>query len=466
MAPKDLNRGAPGLEYFTPQHLTSPGSLPQAAKPTPTLFRPLKIRSTTLRNRILLAPMCQYSCASAGPSTGCLTDYHVATLGHYALKGSSLVFVEATGVTPNGRISPNCPGLWSDAQIPALRRVSDFVKSQGALMGVQLAHAGRKASTCAPWIAGAQKTQGGKRKVSLRAGADVGGWPGDVVGPMGGEEWAWDMKKQGDEECGYWALRALSEGEVGELVEEWARAAERAVKAGVDVIEIHAAHGYLLHQFLSPVTNRRTDKYGGSWENRTRFLLDIVRAIRRVIPESMPLFVRISTTEWMEDTDLGKKNGSWDVESSIRLAKVLPALGVDLLDASSGGNSPLQRINPFNSMDYQTLIASRIRSEVKKEGLKLLIGAVGLITEAEQAKDILEEGGAVKVRKADAEMAEEVRAAVGMTEGQDGKEPMADVILVARQFMREPEWVLKVAWQLGVDVAWPNQFLRVRFPKL
>ncbi|KAH3941684.1 hypothetical protein HBH70_196030 [Parastagonospora nodorum] len=466
MAPKDLNRGAPGLEYFTPQHLTSPGSLPQAAKPTPTLFRPLKIRSTTLRNRILLAPMCQYSCASAGPSTGCLTDYHVATLGHYALKGSSLVFVEATGVTPNGRISPNCPGLWSDAQIPALRRVSDFVKSQGALMGVQLAHAGRKASTCAPWIAGAQKTQGGKRKVSLRAGADVGGWPGDVVGPMGGEEWAWDMKKQGDEECGYWAPRALSEGEVGELVEEWARAAERAVKAGVDVIEIHAAHGYLLHQFLSPVTNRRTDKYGGSWENRTRFLLDIVRAIRRVIPESMPLFVRISTTEWMEDTDLGKKNGSWDVESSIRLAKVLPALGVDLLDASSGGNSPLQRINPFNSMDYQTLIASRIRSEVKKEGLKLLIGAVGLITEAEQAKDILEEGGAVKVRKADAEMAEEVRAAVGMTEGQDGKEPMADVILVARQFMREPEWVLKVAWQLGVDVAWPNQFLRVRFPKL
>ncbi|EAT77660.2 hypothetical protein SNOG_15117 [Parastagonospora nodorum SN15] len=409
MAPKDLNRGAPGLEYFTPQHLTSPGSLPQAAKPTPTLFRPLKIRSTTLRNRILLAPMCQYSCASAGPSTGCLTDYHVATLGHYALKGSTLVFVEATGVTPNGRISPNCPGLWSDAQIPALRRVSDFVKSQGALMGVQLAHAGRKASTCAPWIAGAQKTQGGKRKVSLRAGADVGGWPGDVVGPMGGEEWAWDMKKQGDEECGYWAPRALSEGEVGELVEEWARAAERAVKAGVDVIEIHAAHG---------------------------------------------------TTEWMEDTDLGKKNGSWDVESSIRLAKVLPALGVDLLDASSGGNSPLQRINPFNSMDYQTLIASRIRSEVKKEGLKLLIGAVGLITEAEQAKDILEEGGAVKVRKADAEMAEEVRAAVGMTEGQDGKEPMADVILVARQFMREPEWVLKVAWQLGVDVAWPNQFLR------
>ena len=469
MASKDLNTGAPGLDYFTPQHRTSPGSIPPATnspKPTPTLFTPLPIRSITLRNRILLAPMCQYSCAATGPTTGCLTPYHLATLGHYALKGASLIFVEATGVTPNGRISPNCPGLWSDAQIPALRQVSDFVKSQGAAMGVQLAHAGRKASTCAPWIAGAQKTRGGKRKVSVRAGADVGGWPGDVVGPMGGEEWAWDLKGQDDEEGGYWAPRALGETEVGELVGEWARAAERAVKAGVDVIEIHAAHGYLLHQFLSPVTNRRTDKYGGSWENRTRLLLDIVRAIRRVIPESMPLFVRISTTEWMEDTEVGKKYGSWDVESSIRLAKVLPALGVDLLDASSGGNSPLQLINPWNSMDYQTLIASRIRAEVKKEGLKLLIGAVGLITEAEQAKDILEEGGAVKVRKADAEMAEEVQAAVGMTEGKDGKEPMADVILVARQFMREPEWVLKVAWQLGVDVAWPNQFLRVRFPKL
>jgi 2,4-dienoyl-CoA reductase-like NADH-dependent reductase (Old Yellow Enzyme family) len=470
MPPQDFNNPVPGLEYFTPQHITSPGSLPQdalskSAKPTPTLFTPLTIRSKTLRNRIILAPMCQYSTSSHGPTTGCLTDYHIATLGHYALKGASLVFIEATGVQANGRISPNCPGLWTDAQIPALRRVSDFVKSQGALAGIQLAHAGRKASTCAPWIAGAQKTEGGKRKVSLRAGEDVGGWPTNVVGPMGGDEWAWDMKAQDDEESGYWPPRALSEREVGELVNDWAKAAERAVKAGIDVIEIHAAHGYLIHQFLSPVSNQRNDKYGGSFENRTRLLLEIVQAIRKVIPDSMPLFVRLSTTEWMEGTELGK-NGSWDVESTIRLAKLLPALGVDLLDASSGGNHPVQRINPWNSMDYQTLIAARIRTEVKNEGLKLLIGAVGLITEAEQARDIIEEGGAVKVRKADAEMAQEVKAAVGMTEKQDGKEPMADVILVARQFMREPEWVLKVAWQLGVDVAWPNQFLRVRFPKL
>jgi 2,4-dienoyl-CoA reductase-like NADH-dependent reductase (Old Yellow Enzyme family) len=340
------------------------------------------------------------------------------------------------------------------------------MKAQGALAGIQLAHAGRKASTCAPWIAGSQKTNGGKRKVSVKAGADVGGWPGDVVGPMGGEEWSWDQVPQDHEESGYWAPRALSLQEIRELVGDWARAAVRAVKAGIEVIEIHAAHGYLIHQFLSPVTNRRTDMYGGSFENRTRLLVEIIQAIRQVIPEKMPLFVRLSTTEWMEDTELGKKYGSWDVEQSIRLATLLPGLGVDLLDASSGGNHPGQRINPFNSMDYQTLIASRIRTEVKKDGLQLLLGAVGLITEAEQARDIIEEGGAVKVRKADAEMAEEVKAAVGMTETRDGKEPMADVILVARQFMREPEWVLRVAWQLGVDVAWPNQFLRVRFPKL
>jgi 2,4-dienoyl-CoA reductase-like NADH-dependent reductase (Old Yellow Enzyme family) len=410
--------------------------------------------------------MCQYSTSPSGPTAGCLTDYHIATLGHYALKGASLVFIEATGVQANGRISPNCPGLWTDAQIPALRRVADFIKSQGSVAGLQLAHAGRKASTCAPWIAGAQKTDGGKRKVSVKAGEDVGGWPGDVVGPMGGAEWSWDMKPQEDEESGYCVPRALSEREIRELVDDWASAAKRAVQAGIEVVEIHAAHGYLIHQFLSPVSNRRTDGYGGSWENRTRLLREIVAAVRGVIPSSMPLFVRISATEWMEDTQLGKEFGSWGVEDSIRLAKLLPGWGVDLLDVSSGGNNPVQKINPFNSMDYQTLIASRIRAELKKEGLELLIGAVGLITEAAQARDIVEEGGAVEVKKVDREIAEEARAAVGMTERSDGKEPMADVVLVARQFMREPEWVLKVAWQLGVDVAWPNQFLRVRFPKL
>ncbi|KAI8941447.1 hypothetical protein NX059_002668 [Plenodomus lindquistii] len=469
MAPQDLNIGAPGLEYFTPAHLTNPGTPapPSTSSSPPTLFTPLTIRSTTLRNRILVAPMCQYSTASHGPTTGSLTDYHIATLGHYALKGAALVFVEATGVQANGRISPNCPGLWTDAQIPALRRVSDFIKSQGSLSGIQLAHAGRKASTCAPWIAGAQKTQGGKRKVSVKAGEDAGGWPENVVGPMGGEEWAWDGKAGSEEGSGYWGPRGLSTQEVEEMVGDWARSAERAVKAGVDVIEIHGAHGYLIHQFLSPVTNRRTDRYGGSWENRTRLLREIITAVRKVIPQGMPLYLRISATEWLEDTPLAQQYGSWTVEDSIRLAKLLPGLGVDLLDVSSGGNHPAQKINMFDSKDYQIKIASRIRSELKKENLSLFIGAVGLITEAEQARSIVEEGGAA-ISKAggDVELEREARAAVAVTQADKGNEPLADVVLVARQFMREPEWVLRVAWRLGVDIAWPNQFLRVRFPKL
>lgn len=470
MAPQDLNHGAPGLEYFTPAHVGNPGTpvSSSVSKTTsvPTLFTPLKIRGTMLRNRILVAPMCQYSTAASGPATGALTDYHIATLGHYALKGAGLVFIEATGVQYNGRISPNCPGLWTDAQIPALRRVSDFIKSQGAQSGIQLAHAGRKASTCAPWIAGAQKTQGGKRKVSVKADLDAGGWPADVVGPMGGQEWAWDEKAKDDPESGYWAPRALSEQEIGDLVQDWANAALRAVKAGVDVIEIHGAHGYLIHQFLSPITNQRTDRYGGSFENRTRLLLEIIEAIRKVIPETMPLYLRISSTEWMEETEEGKKTGTWDVESSIRLAKLLPALGVDLLDVSSGGQHPRQKINMFDSKDYQIRIASRIREELKKENLSLLIGAVGLITEAEQARDIVEEGGAVMPNTGDAEIAQEAQAAVKVTQSHAGREPLADVVLVARQFMREPEWVLRIAHQLSIDVAWPNQFLRVRFPKL
>ncbi|EOA81831.1 uncharacterized protein SETTUDRAFT_141583 [Exserohilum turcica Et28A] len=401
MAPKDYNHGVPGLPYFTPKHLTSPGSIVPNSKqhvPVPTLFTPLTIRGTTLRNRILVAPMCQYSTASEGPSVGALTDYHIATLGHYALKGASLVMVEATGVQPNGRITPNCPGLWTDAQIPALRRVSDFIKSQGALSGLQLAHAGRKAST----------------------------------------------------------------SELERLVQDWAEAAQRGVKAGVDMIEIHAAHGYLIHEFLSPVTNQRTDKYGGSFENRTRLLIEIIKAIRAVIPDTMPLYLRISATDWLEETELGKKYGSWDVESSIRLAKLLPVLGVDLLDVSSGGNHPEQRISTYDSKDYQTKIAAQIRRELKKENLNMFIGAVGLIIAAEQARDIVEDGAALS-KNSIAELASEAQAAVKLTEG---KEPLADVVLVGRQFMREPEWVLRVAWQLGLDVGWSNQFLRVRFPKL
>lgn len=452
-APKSAtNAGVPNIPYFTPEHMTSPGVPFDPSKPVPTLFTPLKIRSKTLRNRIIVAPMCQYSTAPDGPDVGKLTDYHIATLGHYALKGASLVFIEATGVQANGRISPNCPGLWDDSQIDGVKRVADFIRSQGALSGIQLAHAGRKASTLPPWVAATL----GKR-TGARATKEAGGWPDDVVGPMGGPGETWDGL---NDDSGYYPPRQLSVAEIQDLVKDWAASARRAVEAGIDVIEIHAAHGYLHHQFLSPITNRRTDEYGGSFENRTRLLREVIQAIRKVIPDTMPLFLRVSSTEWMDHTDIGKKYGSWGVEDTTRLAQLVPDLGVDLLDVSSAGNHPLQRINTFESKDYQIKIANQIRSDLKGSNHQLLIGAVGLITEAEQARDIVDDNGS------DLSIGEEAAAAKEMTEAKPGKQPMADVILVARQFMREPEWVLKVAWKLGVDVAWPNQFLRVRFPKL
>ncbi|KIW00585.1 uncharacterized protein PV09_07938 [Verruconis gallopava] len=459
------NTNAPvqGISFFTPKHKDSPGAVINPNEKTPTLFKPLKIRNVTLRNRIIVAPMCQYSTAPDGPEIGKLTPYHIATLGHYALKGASLVFIEATGVQPNGRITPNCPGLWSDDQTDGVRKVAEFIKSQGALCGIQLAHAGRKGSTVAPWLSSRL------RQPSNKAPKEVGGWPDNVVGPMGGEGELWDGKSY--DKSGYYPPRQLSTDEVKQISKDFAAAARRSVEAGVDVIEIHGAHGYLIHQFLSPITNRRNDEYGGSFENRTRLLFETIKAVREVIPASMPLFLRLSSTEWMETSDLAKQYGSWDVESTIRVAKQLPSLGVDLLDVSSGGNHPKQSVNMFLSKDYQTRIAARIRKEIHAEGLNLLIGAVGLITEAEQARDIVQEaatpvaqsGKSAPVNNERECIAEEVKAAVKMTEG---NEPMADAILVARQFMREPEWVLKVAWQLGVDVAWPSQFLRSRFPKL
>lgn len=450
MSPSRYNEPAPFASFFTPKHMHDPGTpLDQNAK-VPTLFTPLKIRYSTMRNRIIVAPMCQYSTAESGPQIGALTPYHVATLGHYALKGGGLVFIEATGVQPNGRISPNCPGLWNDDQIDGVRKVAEIVKSQGSLCAIQLAHAGRKSSTVAPFIAARHK------RPSMRATVDVGGWPNDVVGPSGGEDFIWDCKRSDDPSGGYWPPRELSISEIDELVQDWKRAAQRAVKAGVDVIEIHGAHGYLIHQFLSPITNRRTDEYGGSFEKRLRLLLDIIGAVRSAIPSSMPLFLRLSSTEWMENTPLGKQHGSWNVESTIRLAGIVADMGVDLLDVSSGGNHPSQKINMFDSKDYQTRMAARIRSELRASGKTMLVGAVGLITEAEQARDILED---------DASIGDEAAAAARLTDA-SAKAPMADAILVARQFMREPEWVLKVAWKLGIEIAWPSQFNRVRFPKL
>ncbi|EXJ83428.1 hypothetical protein A1O1_07051 [Capronia coronata CBS 617.96] len=452
--PATLNPGVPNLSWFTPAHAASPGTPLKATADTPTLFTPLKIRSKTLRNRIIVAPMCQYSAAASGPDTGKLTDYHISTLGHYALKGAALVIIEATGVQANGRITPNCPGLWSDEQTASFKRISDCIKAQGALSGVQLAHAGRKASTVAPWIAARLG------RPSVRADRDVGGWPDDVVGPMGGPAETWDGKGL-SEDGGFWPPRQLTVADIHELVEAFGASARRAVEAGIDVIEIHAAHGYLLHQFLSPISNRRTDEYGGSFENRIRLLVEVVQSVRANIPDDMPLFLRVSSTEWMEGTAPDADLGSWTVESTIKLARLLPALGVDFLDVSSGGNHPLQRVNMFASKDYQTKIASQIRHDLKSAGLNLLIGAVGLITQAEQARDIVDDS---KANGLDLSIGQEATAAKDLTDAKGGKEPMADAILVARQFMREPEWVLRVAWKLGVEVAWPSQFLRVKFP--
>lgn len=427
---------AESVPFFIPGN--NPGAALNPEDPnTPTLFRPLKIRDVTLKNRIIVAPMCTFSANpdATSPTVGALTDFHVAHLGHLAAKGAGLVMIEATGVQSHGRISPHDSGLWQEGvdseQVKGIRRVVDFAHSQGAKVGIQLAHAGRKASIIAPWLAGQEKRSGS------RADVDARGWPDDVVAPTGGEEFKWapgDVK--------FWAPRALSIAEVGEIVLAFARGARSAVQAGVDVIEIHAAHGYLLHEFLSPVTNRRDDQYGGSFENRTRLVREVAAAVRNAVPSGMPLFLRISGTEWLEHQPVAAETGSWDLDSSIRLAKLLPEFGVDLLDVSSGGNHKDQSIMPHST--YQIELARRLRKAIREAGQKTLVGAVGLITEAESARDI--------VQRADEVLATEAIVS--------GPEPTADVVLMARQFLREPGWVFAAAKKLDVPVSFSLQFGR------
>lgn len=366
--------------------------------------------------------MCTYSA-----DDGALTDFHFAHLSAFAYRGASLTIIEATSVLPNGRITPEDSGLWNDAQIAPIRRIADFLHSQGQKLGIQLGHAGRKANMTAPWLV----TKPGESRVSTE---DVGGWPDNVMGPSA-IKWSED----------YANPREMTSQDIKDVVDGFRNSAKRAVEAGVDVIEIHAAHGYLLCSFLSPLSNQRTDQYGGSFENRIRLLLEIIQAIREVIPSGMPLLLRVSSTEWMEDDE----PESWDVESTIRLAKLLPALGVDLLDVSSGGNNEKQAVAVFNT--YQVDIAGRIRSALYEAGIKdLLIGAVGMITEAEFAKSIVQNGQ------------EGERDPVEI-ESESGQTTKADVVLIARQFLREPEWVFRVAYRLGVKVQWPVQYQRGQF---
>src|SRR5215469_4733319 len=349
------------------------------------LFDPLSIRDLKLANRVVVSPMCEYS-----STDGYASDWHFVHLGSRAIGGAGLVLTEATAVLPEGRISPQDLGIWSDKHIEPLARIVRFIHEQGSVAGMQLAHAGRKASTHRPWE--------GSGAVS----ESEGGWK-KVVAPS-----ALQFANN------YLVPQALTHDGIQEIISAFAKAAARACDAGFRVIEIHAAHGYLIHEFLSPLSNQRDDDYGGSFENRTRMLREIIQAVRASWPKGAPLFVRISATDWI-------KSG-WDLEQSIALARELKQLGVDLIDCSSGGTVPHAKI-PVGA-GYQVPFAQRIRDEAE-----ILTGAVGMITSPAQAEHII-------------------------------NTVQADAILMAREFLREPYWPLHAAEELRQSVSWPVQYLR------
>jgi 2,4-dienoyl-CoA reductase-like NADH-dependent reductase (Old Yellow Enzyme family) len=354
------------------------------------LFDPLPIRGLVLANRVFVSPMCEYSSAD-----GFASDWHLVHLGSRAVGGAGLVLTEATAVTPEGRISPQDLGIWSDAHVEPLARIVRFIHQQGGAAGAQLAHAGRKASTHRPWAAAQGAVPPGE-----------GGWT-RVVAPSAVPF-----------DAHYPMPQALDEAGIHEVVAAFAAAARRAAAAGFRVVEIHAAHGYLIHEFLSPLANRREDAYGGSFANRTRLLREVVAAVRAVWPERAPLFVRISATDWAA--------GGWDVEQSAELARGLGEAGVDLVDCSSGGLVPHARIPA--GPGYQTPFAERIRREAG-----ILTAAVGMITQAAQAEQIVATG-------------------------------QADAVLLARELLRDPYWPLRAARELGQTIAWPAQYLRAGPP--
>ena len=349
------------------------------------LFDPISIRDVKFANRAFVSPMCEYS-----STDGFANDWHFVHLGSRAVGGAGLVMTEATAVLPEARISPQDLGIWSDAHIPVLSRIVGFIHGQGSVSGMQLAHAGRKASTYRPWEKGGTVPE------------SEGGWT-NVMAPS-----ALRFSEQ------YPMPQALTVDGIKEVVAAFAAAAHRVRQAGFRVIEIHAAHGYLIHEFLSPLSNQRQDAYGGSFENRTRLLREVVVAVRTAWPENAPLFVRISATDWTE--------GGWDIGQSVELARGLKGLGVDLIDCSSGGNVASAKI-PL-APGYQTPFAERIRRETG-----ILTGAVGMITSPTQAEHILATG-------------------------------QADVVILAREMLRDPYWPLRAARELGQATTWPVQYLR------
>lgn len=427
------SKPAPGVPFYTPAQEPPAGTpleLENDPNSVPTVFKPLKIRGVELRNRFVVSPMCMYSA-----DDGHLTDFHLVHLGSFAMRGVGLTIVEATSVTPNGRISPEDSGLWQDSQIAPLKRITDFVHSQGQKAGIQLGHAGRKASTLAPWHAARGKPD--------LAGPEQGGWPDNVWGPS-----AIPFNEF------YPHPKEMTKAQINELLQAFVDAAKRAVTAGFDVIEIHGAHGYLISQFMSPISNKRTDEYGGSFENRIRLLIEVIKAVRSAVPDTLPVFLRISATEWMEWS--GQE--SWDLEQSVKLSHLLPELGIDLLDVSSGGNNSEQKIqiHPY----YQVNLAGEIRDGLKKAGKELLIGAVGMITTAEMARDITQ----VDCLCTKGEDPEKGQGTVEVDDEQ-GQRAQADVVIIARQFLREPEFVLRIAQHLGVPVKWANQYGRAGWPR-
>ena len=351
------------------------------------LFDPITLRGLDIPNRIWVSPMCQYS----GTDDGVPTDWHMVHLGSRAVGGAGLVMSEAAGVVPEGRISPWDLGIWSDEQADAFKPINRFIVEHGAVPAIQIAHAGRKASTHKPWMGG--------RPV----GPDQHGWQ-----PVGPSPIAFNE--------GYPDPHELTTDEVRSVVDAFASAADRSARAGFEMVEVHAAHGYLVHQFLSPHTNLRTDEYGGSFEARTKLAVDIARAVRESFPANHPVLVRLSANEYVED--------GWDLDQSIALARLLKEVGIDMIDASSGGNLPNQVVNPYPG--YQIAFAREIRKQVN-----IPTAAVGLITNPVQAESVVASGD-------------------------------ADVVLMGRELLRDPYWPLHAASVLGVDVEWPLQYVRAK----
>lgn len=349
----------------------------------PQLFDPITIRGVEIKNRAWVSPMCQYSAKD-----GLVGEWHHVHLGSFATGGAGLIIAEASGVVPEGRISLGCPGIYNEAQVEAWSPIVDFAHSMGSKIGIQLAHAGRKGGTTIPG------------SDHFMATPDEGGWEAVAPSAIAFE--------------GYPIPRALTPAEIHELVREFGVAAKRALKAGFDLVEIHAAHGYLLHEFYSPLSNHRTDEYGGDFTGRTRFLREVVQEVRAAIGENVPLFVRISASDWSE--------GGWTIEESVRLANVLEELGVDLIDASSGGNVHNAKIAA--GPGYQVSF-----SEAIKNGSTIKTSAVGMITDPVQANMIIESG-------------------------------QADAVMLAREMLRNPRWPLHAAHVLGVDIDWPTQLSR------